>query len=138
MELIAVIMKDATSAQRFEDAKALLSHGFANYTLKTVTPEAPLPPVPVALGTQATVQPVLGDGGKLLLEKTKAAELTQTVTLAETVEAPVSAGDALGTLTVCAGDEVVAELPLLAGEEVPHITYLQMLLRVLQIGFLAG
>lgn len=28
MELIAVIMKDATSAQRFEDAKTLLSYGF--------------------------------------------------------------------------------------------------------------
>ena len=31
MELIAVIMKDTTSKQRFEDAKTLLNYGFATY-----------------------------------------------------------------------------------------------------------
>lgn len=137
MELIAVIMKDATSAQRFEDAKTLLSYGFAGYALKTVTPEAPLPPVPVTLGTQATVQPVLGEGGSLLLEKSKAGDLQQSVTLAEAVEAPVAKGDMLGTLTVASGGETVAEIPLLAGEEVPRVTYGQMLLRLLQTAFLS-
>ena len=33
MELIAVIMKGSTSAQRFEDAQALLNYGFATYAL---------------------------------------------------------------------------------------------------------
>ena len=45
MELIAVIMKDATSAQRFEDAKTLLSYGFSTYSLEHVTPQEALPPV---------------------------------------------------------------------------------------------
>ncbi|WP_295581310.1 D-alanyl-D-alanine carboxypeptidase family protein [uncultured Oscillibacter sp.] len=137
MELIAVIMKDATSAQRFEDAKALLSYGFAGYALETVTPEAPLPPVAVDLGTQATVQPVLGEGTHLLLEKSRAGSLQQSVTLAESAAAPVAAGDRLGTLTVTAGEEVVAEIPLLAGEDVPRITYVQMLLRLLRTAFLS-
>ena len=136
MELVAVIMKDATSAQRFEDAKTLLSYGFATYTLKNVTPETPLAPIPVTLGTQATVQPVLGEGGTLLLEKSKAVDLRQTVTLAETVEAPVAAGTQLGTLTVTSGEETVAEIPLLAGEEIPRVTYGQMLLRLLKTAFL--
>lgn len=138
MELIAVIMKDATSAQRFEDAKTLLSHGFANYALKKITPETPLPPVPVTLGTQATVQPVLGDDGALLLEKARAGDLQQSVELTPAVDAPVAAGDPLGTLTVTSGEEIVAELSLVAGEEVPRITYGQMLLRLLQIACLAG
>lgn len=137
MELIAVIMKDATSAQRFEDAKALLSYGFSTYTLKKVLPETPLAPVPVELGTQATVQPVLGDGGTLLLEKSSAGDLQQTVTLADSVSAPVARGDQLGTLTVTSGEKAVAEIPLLAGEEVPRITYGQMLLRLLRTGFLS-
>ena len=138
MELIAVIMKDATSAQRFEDAQALLSYGFAGYALKSVVPETPLAPLPVTLGTQATVQPVLGEGGKLLLEKAKAGTLQQTVSMTESVEAPVKAGDSLGVLTVTAGDEVVAEIPILAGEEVPRITYGQMLLRTLKMAFLSA
>ncbi len=137
MELIAVIMKDATSAQRFEDAKSLLSYGFSTYTLKKITPETPLPPVPVKLGTQATVQPVLGDGGALLLEKARAGDLRQSVTLEASMAAPVARGDRLGTLTVTSGEEVVAELPILAGEEVPRITFGQMLARLLRTAFLS-
>ena len=137
MELIAVIMKDATSAQRFEDAKTLLSYGFSTYALKKVVPETPLSPVAVKLGTQATVQPVLGEGGTLLLERAKGGDLAQTVTLPSSVPAPVALGDTLGTLTVTSGGETVAEIPILAGEEVPRVTYGQMLLRLLKIAFLS-
>jgi len=138
MELISVIMKDANPTQRFEDAKTLLSYGFSNYALKTITPETPLAPVPVQLGTQATVQPVLGEGSALLLEKAKAGQLSQSVALAESVTAPVALGAQLGTLTVTSGEEVVAQIPLLAGEEVPRITYVQMLLRTLKVAFLSA
>ena len=138
MELIAVIMKGPTSAQRFEDAKALLSYGFAGWSLRTVAPETALPPVPVTLGTQATVQPVLGEGTRLLLEKDVSGQLAQSVTLAESAAAPVAKGDVLGTLTVTAGEETVAEIPILAGEEVPRVTWGQMLLRTLRMAFLAG
>ena len=138
MELIAVIMKDATSAQRFEDAKTLLSYGFSTYALKQVTPEAALLPVPVKLGTQATVQPVLKENSALLLEKSQAGQLAQSVTLASQVDAPVSKGDLLGTLTVTSGEDMIAELPLVAGEDVSRVTYGQMLRRVLQMAFLAG
>lgn len=137
MELIAVIMKDATSAQRFEDAKALLNYGFSTYALKLIAPEAPLSPVPVILGTQATVQPVLGGEDALLLEKAKATDLQQSVSLVPTVDAPVSKGTQLGTLTVTSSGEVVAELPLLAGEDVPRVTFGQMLLRQLRLAFLS-
>ena len=98
----------------------------------------PLPPVPVNLGIRATVQPVLGEGTTLLLEKAAAGELQQSVSLAEAVDAPVEKGTSLGTLTVSGGDGVVAEIPLLAGEDVPRITYGQMLLRLLQTAFLAA
>ncbi len=139
MELIAVIMKDATSAQRFADAQALLNYGFASYALENVVPESVLPPVPVSLGTQATVQPVLGEDTHLLLEKALAGDLHQSVSLPESLEAPVAAGSRIGTLTVTAGDgQVVAELPLLAGEDVPRVTFGQMLLRVLRTAFLSA
>ena len=44
MELIAVVMKSPTSADRFEDAKALLDYGFASYSLVSVYPDSPLAP----------------------------------------------------------------------------------------------
>jgi len=138
MELIAVIMKDATSAQRFEDAKTLLSYGFSSYALKKIVPETALPPIPVSLGTQATVQPVLSGEQSLLLEKAKAGNLKQSVTLAEQASAPVAKGDVLGELTVTSGEEEVAKLPIVAGEDVPRLTWGQMTLRLLRSALMAG
>ena len=136
MELIAVIMKAPTSAQRFEDAKALLSHGFATHTLKHIVPEEPLPPVAVRLGAQNTVQPVIAEDTALLLEKAQAADLRQSVELPESLDAPICAGDTIGTLTLTSGDEILAKFPLLAGEDVPRITFWQQLLRLLPRAFL--
>ena len=137
MELIAVIMKGDTSAQRFEDAKTLLNYGFSTYTLLNVTADQALAPIPVSLGTQATVQPVLGERS-LLLEKSKAGGVTRDVELADCVDAPVARGDRLGTLTVSSGGEVLEEIPILAGEDVPRITWGQMALRLLRSAFFAA
>lgn len=93
MELIAVILGGSTSDKRFSDAKALLNYGFAAYSLVTVTPEAPLPAVPVTLGTQKTVQSVLTSENALLLEKSRANGLTQAVSLPESIDAPVEEGE---------------------------------------------
>lgn len=138
MELISVIMKAPTSAQRFDDAKALLSYGFSTYALETIVPQEALPPIPVELGTQATVQPVLGEGTALLLEKAKAGQLRQSVELAESVAAPVAQGDVLGTLTVTAGEETVAQIPIVAGEDVARVTFSQMFTQLLRLAFLGG
>ena len=78
----------------------------------------------------------MGEENQLLLEKAKTGELSQSVTLEPSVQAPVAVGDRLGTLTVTFGEEVLAELPLLAGEEVSRITFRQMLPRVLRIACL--
>ena len=136
MELIAVVLKGKTSDERFSDAKSLLNYGFSTWSLVTVTPDEVLPPVPVMLGVRGTVQPVLTSENTLLVEKTLANGLTKEVALAESVAAPVYAGDTLGQLTVrdAAGNSV-AELPILAGEDVGHVTFVQMLRRCLARGF---
>ena len=134
MELIAVVLGGSTSDKRFSDAKVLLNYGFASYSLVTVTPESPLPAIPVTLGTQKTVQSVLSPDNALLLEKNRAGGLTQSLTLPESVEAPIEAGEPLGTLDIfsirryasclapiargrerCARDVVAALLPLCGG-----------------------
>ena len=139
MELIAVVLKGKTSDERFSDAKSLLNYGFSTWSLVTVTPAAVLPPVPVMLGVRGTVQPVLTSENTLLVEKTLANGLTKEVALAESVAAPVYAGDTLGQLTVRdAAGNTVAELPILAGEDVGHVTFVQMLGRCLARGFCMG
>ena len=139
MELIAVVLKGKTSDERFSDAKSLLNYGFSTWSLETDTPDEVLPPVPVTLGVRGTVQPVLTSENTLLVEKTLANGLTKEVALAESVAAPVYAGDTLGQLTVRdAAGNTVAELPILAGEDVGHVTFVQMLGRCLARGFCMG
>lgn len=138
MELIAVIMKGQTADKRNTDAKTLLNYGFSTYALAEIAPQEPLAPVPVRLGAEDAVQPVLPTGSTLLVEKTKAGQLTQSVELPAEVEAPVAAGQALGTLTVRAGDEVLLELPLQAEQAVEKLSWGGMLTRLLRCAFLAG
>ena len=138
MELIAVIMKEQTADKRNTDAKTLLNYGFSTYALAEIAPQEPLAPVPVRLGAEDAVQPVPPSGSTLLVEKTKAGQLTQSVELPAEVEAPVAAGQALGTLTVRAGDEVLLELPLQAEQAVEKLSWGGMLTRLLRCAFLAG
>lgn len=136
MELIAVVLKGKTSDERFADARALLNYGFAAYGLVNVHPAEALGMVPVTLGTQAAVQPVLGGESTLLLEKQRIAGLETAVQLAECVEAPVAQGDVLGTLTVTdASGAQVAAIDLVAGEDVPRLRFWQLFCRVLAAGF---
>ena len=138
MELIAVILKGETSAKRFEDAKTLLSYGFSNYALRSIEPETPLPPIPVELGASDAVE-VEPDGNcTLLLDKDKAALLRQEVALEESLKAPVERGTRVGTLAAYAGDELLAEIPLVTASDVPRVTYGQMFFRLLRTAFLDG
>lgn len=118
MELIAVILGAPTSNDRFEGAKALLNYGFAAYALMPVAPSEPLTPVPVTLGTAASVQPGLAQERQLLLPKGEAGKVTTTVDLPSALSAPVEAGQELGHLTVLVDGQAVEEIPLVAQEAV--------------------
>jgi D-alanyl-D-alanine carboxypeptidase (penicillin-binding protein 5/6) len=138
MELIAVVLKERTPDERTADVRALLDYGFAGWTLVTVHPEEALAPLPVTLGERRAVQPVLTEDNTLLLERSRAAGLSQTLALPESVPAPVAAGDRLGELRVTdAAGGTVAALPILAGEDVAHVSWGQMLARLLRLGFCA-
>ena len=138
MELIAVVMKSPTSAQRFESAKAMLTFGFANYTLVDVRPGEALPPVDVALGVVDQVQPVLGESSRILVDKSQINEVTTAVRLTEGVEAPVEAGQKLGELVVSVAGEERQTIPLVAAQAVERITLPGIFLRLLEQLFMAG
>ena len=138
MELIAVIMKAPDKDTRSSDAKALLSYGFAAYTLAPAAPEEPLPPVPVAMGTQDAVQPVLETPeATVLLEKAAASGLTREVRLELSVAAPVTAGQVLGELTLKSGGDTVLTVPLTAGEDVARRNWGQIFTALLRLAVFA-
>jgi len=131
MELIAVVMGCATSQERFAACKALLDYGFSNYAL--VDPQISEPTaVPVKLGVTDTVQAVPPEKAPMLVEKGQKNLITTQVTLEESVDAPVSKGQRLGTMTVYAGDQVLRELPLVADAAVERLTWGQVFMKLLK------
>ena len=122
MELIAVVMKAPTTAQRFQDASSLLDYGFANYALITPQPESPLAPVDVLLGRSKTVQPQLQRECRLLVEKAQADQVTTRVDLAQDVQAPVDPGQTLGEFQVYVGEQLRDTVPIVAAQGVERLS----------------
>ncbi len=132
LELVAVVLHCASSTDRFQSAKALLDYGFANYALVSVQEEETLQPVPVVLGQAGKVQPVASGEKELLIDKSLRQSVTREVKLEQSVTAPVSQGQRLGTLTVRAGEEVLAEVPLVAESAVLRLSVKDLAMRLLR------
>ena len=131
MELVAVVMGSDTSKDRFAACKTLLDYGFANFA--AVQPELPTQlTVPVKLGKQKAVTALPRSTDVLLVDKSQKNQVTTQYTLEESVTAPVSQGQRLGTATVKVGDQVIAQIPLLAEETIPKLSYWDVLLQVLK------
>ena len=136
MELIAVVMGSETSQQRFAACKSLLDYGFAGFAVVLPRLEETAA-VPVKLGTAPAVTAILSEPAPMLVEKGQKKLITTRLQLEAEVTAPVSRGQRLGTLEVVAGEQILAQLPLVAEEAVEKVTWWQMyrsLLKKLALG----
>ncbi len=131
MELIAVVMGCETSQDRFAACKSMLDYGFANFALITPQLEGTAS-VPVKLGTGKTVAVIPGEETALLIDKAQKGMISTVLTLDESVTAPVSRGQKLGTMTIKAGEQVLAQVPMVAGEAIPRLTFWQIFEQVLR------
>lgn len=131
MELIAVVMGCETSQSRNAACKSMLDYGFANFAV--ISPElTEAEPVPVKLGKTDSVDARLGDAASLLIDKAQKSAVTMELKMEESVTAPVSQGQRLGTLTMKAGEQVLSEVPLVAAETVERLSWGDLFGRVLQ------
>ena len=131
MELIAVVMGCASSAERFAACKSMLDYGFANFAvIQAELPEKAQ--VSVKLGQSDAVSAVPGQTTELLVDKAQRGSITTEVTLEPEVTAPVSQGQRLGTLTVRSGEQVLAQVPLVAQDGVERLSFGDILVRVLR------
>ena len=131
LELIAVTMGCESAKIRNAACKSMLDYGFANYAL--VSPDLEdIPSVPVVLGKEKDVPLELSGARQLLIPKAKKAGITQSVSLKESVNAPVEKGAVLGTLTVKSGGETLLEIPLSAAKAVEKLTFGDVFLMVLR------
>ena len=134
MELIAVVMKGETADKRNTDAKALLNYGFSAYTLVSADDGQPLPALPVTMGEAETVSLTLpAQGVTAVVEKAQAAALECRLELPESLSAPVTAGQQVGTLTLRSGETELLTVPILAAEDVPRRSWGRMFTDLLRM-----
>lgn len=130
MELIAVVMGCETSQDRFAACKSMLDYGFANYAV--IRPAADSFSVPVKLGHEDTVAAVPGELPLLLVEKSQKNQVKIQTALEDSVTAPVSQGQRLGTLTMQVGDQILAQIPMVAQAGVARLSWWDVFVQLLR------
>ena len=104
----------------FSETSHLFDYGFKNFAYRTILEDKEIiQEVPVSLSKTdyVTVHPA-NNVESLFPRDLDPAELDRVISLPETVEAPVTAGDKLGTMELRDGDTVYAAVDLLASSDV--------------------
>ena len=131
MELIAVVMGSETSKDRFAACKTLLDYGFANFSLVQPSVDTNTE-IPVKLGTLPSVKAVPNAQNSLIIDKSQKKDITTEVTLETEIAAPVTKGQRLGTMTVKAGEHILAEIPMVAECSVDRLSFWDLFLEMLK------
>ena len=123
LDLLAVVLGAASSAERFDAATALLDYGFANFeNVAAPTPENAPASLPVTGGAEETVELQYAAPQKLLVQKGEGGALIAELELSEALAAPLAAGQQVGTVTVRSGETVLGSWPVTAAGEVQPMT----------------
>ena len=123
LDLLAVVLGAASSAERFDAATALLDYGFANFeNAAAPAPENAPASLPVTGGAEETVELQYAAPQKLLVQKGEGGALTAELELPRTLAAPLAAGQQVGTVTVRSGGTVLGSWPVTAAGEVRPMT----------------
>ena len=134
MHLIAVIMGSESSAVRNEQAKKLLDHGFANYAVVQIPRQSGFEPVKVEGGQAEYLTPYMEQEQlTLLVGKAEKNNIECRVSLAESVTAPVEAGQTLGKLEYYCGDKLLYTVTLVAEHGVERVNFGFMLGKCLRM-----
>lgn len=127
LSLIAVIMKAPTSALRFSNATALLDYGFSNYSYKSFGSQGELvKQVAVAKGISETVNAVYETSPSFLIKKGEESGITYEIILNDSVQAPVSKDQPLGSIKYYLNGTELESVNLVAATSVDKIDLISM------------
>ncbi len=134
MRLVAIVLGCPVSQTRFNEARAMLDYGFANYKRVTVANQGDLlgESVRVRGGAADTVDLALGSGLSMLLRNGQSEGLRLELSLPESVDAPVTAGEVVGTVQVLLDGQVIARLNCVAARDVFRPGFIEGLYQILQ------
>ena len=127
LSLIAVIMKGPTSAIRFSNATSLLDYGFNNYSYKSFGAQGEVvKSITVTKGVSSQVNAVYETSPSFLIKKGEESAITYEINLVESIQAPVTQGQQLGTIKYSLNGTELETVSLVAENTVEKIGLLNM------------
>jgi len=124
LNLISIVLGDATSKDRFSDAAKILDFGFANFiSLKPKLQSDILEPLKVNNGVKKNVNLKVDFSKDIFIEKGKEKNITYSLELLNEIKAPIKENDVVGKLIYKSGDEVIAEYEIKASENIEKISF---------------
>ncbi|MCI5564361.1 MAG: D-alanyl-D-alanine carboxypeptidase [Clostridiales bacterium] len=120
LRLIAVVLGVPKSQTRFDEARAMMDYGFANYARVQVAQAGDLlgRRVKVSMGARVEVDAALGKGLSMLLKNGQQSRLSFEAALPEALNAPVRAGQEIGEVRLLLDGRTIATLPAVAAQDV--------------------
>lgn len=120
-------MKAPTSAIRFNNASNLLNYGFTNFEFVSLAKKGDIvQTVKVDKGIEAEVNAIFEQDIGTLISKGNDMNINKTVSLQDTISAPIQKGQGLGTVTFSLNDEIIATTSLVSDTSVNKINLLSM------------
>ena len=125
MRLIAVVLGAPSGTERFDAAREMLDYGFANYRLYPVAQRGT--PVrgqlPVVGGDRDSIGLQLDGDLTLLVLKGTEQDIRLTPALPDSVQAPVAAGQRIGSVNVIVEGKNAASIPIVSSESVDAVGF---------------
>ncbi|QEM83986.1 D-alanyl-D-alanine carboxypeptidase family protein [Halomonas binhaiensis] len=119
MRLISVVMGTSSEEARAQETQKLLSYGFRYFeTLKLYDQGAVLDTPRIWGGATDQLRVGVDQAVTMTVPRSRKDELTAKLNIDSDLDAPIAAGQKVGTMEVRLGDEVVGERPLVALEAV--------------------
>lgn len=128
LSLIAVIMKAPTSALRFSNAIKLLDYGFTNYSYKSFANQGDfIRQISVTKGIDSAVNVIYETSPSFLVKKGEESKITYELNLPDTVSAPISKGQQLGTITYYSDGSKLDTVNLISDSTINKISFINMI-----------
>ena len=128
LSLIAVIMKAPTSALRFSNAIKLLDYGFTNYSYKSFANRGDfIRQISVTKGIDSIANVVYETSPSFLVKKGEESKITYELNLPDTVSAPISKGQQLGTITYYSDGSKLDTVNLISDSTINKISFINMI-----------
>lgn len=131
LSFISVVMKAPTPKIRFSEAQKLLDYGFNNYEFKKFGSKSEvIKTLPVNKGVCSEINVILENDAGILLKKGNNSEITQNITLDDTVSAPIIENQKLGEISYSMNGEILDTVNLIASKSVAKLSFSAMIKQV--------